>query len=233
MSTPEPLTIDEFKKALPEKVRRNVNKDLLANINSVISEPEYYEFYRENLLNYAAVMKDGKFKIQNYLDAVKYVSHKLMGHTNIEAYRRTYPHRIQDFTNRGLETAEIHRIVSGHNKSKLVMLLLEQTMVPTWVLNQDLYQKALNVQADLMTSAKSEKVRSDAANSILTQLKQPETQQVELNIGMKEDSSISQLRQATLELVAQQKLALQAGAQTAEEIAESAIVINGEAERVE
>jgi hypothetical protein len=92
------------------------------------------------------------------------------------------------------------------------------------VLNQDLYQKALNVQAELMVTAKSEKVRSDAANSLLTHLKMPETQKVELDVKVREDGSISQLRQATLELARAQRLAMEAGQATAEEIAHSRVI---------
>ena len=92
------------------------------------------------------------------------------------------------------------------------------------MLNQDLYQKALNVQAELMLTAKSEKVKSDAANSLLTHLKPPEIKKVELEIGTKEDSSIAQLRQATLELAQAQRLALQAGAATTLEIAHSRVI---------
>ena len=109
---------------------------------------------------------------------------------------------------------------------------MEQSLVPSWVLNQDMYQSALNTQAELMLTANSEKVRSDAANSILTHLKQPETQKVELDVNVKQDSSISQLRDATMKLVAQQREALRAGAVDAQEIAHSPVVIEGEAEEV-
>ena len=178
-------------------------------------------------------MADGKFKITSYLDAVRYVSFKLMGLTNIESYRRTFPDKIKRFQAQNVEAKQIAAYVTAYHKSKLVSMLMEQTLVPSYVLNQDLYQKALNVQADLMISAKSEKVRSDAANSILTQLKPPETQKVELEVGVKEDSSIAQLRQATLDLVAEQRKMLQAGAVNAKEIAEKSILVDVEGETLE
>ena len=178
-----PMTIDEFKAALPEKVRKSVNQDLIDQINSVLSEPELYEQYRENLLSYTKVMADGKFQVPQYLSAVKYVSFKLQGASNIEAYSKTFPEKIQRFTQQGVSAKDIASYVTAYNKSKLVNLLFEQTLVPFWVLNQDMYQKALNVQAELMMSANSEKVRTDAANSLLTHLKPPEVKKVELDIG--------------------------------------------------
>ena len=219
-----PMTIDEFKAALPEKVRKSVNQDLIDQINSVLSEPELYEQYRENLLSYTKVMADGKFQVPQYLSAVKYVSFKLQGASNIEAYSKTFPEKIQRFTQQGVSAKDIASYVTAYNKSKLVNLLFEQTLVPFWVLNQDMYQKALNVQAELMMSANSEKVRTDAANSLLTHLKPPEVKKVELDIGTKEDSSISQLRQATIELARQQKMLLEAGMANAQEIAHSHVI---------
>jgi hypothetical protein len=88
------------------------------------------------------------------------------------------------------------------------------------------------VQADLMVNSGSDKVRCDAANSLLTHLKMPETQKVELEIGVKEDSSIAQLRQATLELARQQRLAMEAGAMNAQEVAHAKIVIDVDATEV-
>ncbi len=228
----EVLTLEQFREALPDKVKKSLNQELVDQINQTLSNPDEYENYRDNLLSYTRVMADGRFKIQNYLDAVRYVSFKLMGDSNIEAYSKTFPSKITRFNAQGVSAKDIASYVTAYNKSKLVNLIFEQTLIPTHVLNQDLYQRALNVQADLMVNAKSEKVRSDAANSLLTQLKPPEVKKVELDIGIKEDSSIAQLRQATMELAAQQRLALQAGMVTAQETAHSVLVIEGTAERV-
>ena len=227
-----PMTVEQFQGALPDKVKKSVNQELIDQVNKTLSEPELYESYRENLMSYTKVMADGRFKISNYVEAVKYVSHKLMGCTNIDAYSKTFPDKIIRFSAQGVSSKDIASYVTAYNKSKLVNAIMEQTLVPMWVLNQDLYQKALNVQAELMISANSEKVRSDAANSLLTHLKQPETQKVELNIGMKEDNSISELRKATQELVAQQRRALESGSMNAQEVAHSR-VIEGESTRVE
>lgn len=224
MTTPSPLTLDQFRLALPEKVKKSVNQELIDQINQTLSEPELYEAYRDNLMSYTKVMADGRFKVSEYLNAVKYVSHKLMGCTNIEAYSKTFPDKIQRFAAQGVSSKDIASYVTAYNKSKLVNLIFEQTLIPSYVLNQDLYQKALNVQAELMVSAHSEKVRTDAANSLLTHLKVPETQKVELNVGVKEDSSIASLRAATLELVAAQRLAVQAGQSTAQDVARSRVL---------
>ena len=227
------LTLDQFKLALPDKVKKSINQELIDQINNTLSDPEMFEQYRDNLISYTKVMADGKFKVTQYIDAVRYVSFKLMGCTNIEAYTKTFPDKYQRFVQQGVTAKDIASYVTAYNKSKLVNLIFEQTLIPTHVLNQDLYQRALNVQADLMINAKSEKVRCDAANSLLTQLKAPEVKKVELDIGVKEDSSIAALRATTLELARQQRLMVESGAMNAQEIAHGKLIIDVTPEIVE
>lgn len=218
------LTVEQFQMALPEKVKKSINQELIDQINRTLSDPDMFENYRDNLLSYTKVMADGRFKVTDYVNAVKYVSHKLMGCTNIDAYTKTFPDKYQRFLAQGVAAKDIASYVTAYNKSKLVNLIFEQTLIPSHVLNQDLYQKALNVQADLMMNAKSEKVRCDAANSLLTQLKQPEIKKVELDIAVKESSAIEELKKTSLELARQQRLMMEAGVMNAQQVAHSKIL---------
>lgn len=227
------LTVEQFKQVLPDKVKKSVNQELIDQVNTTLSDPEMFESYRENLLSYTKVMADGRFKITNYIEAIKYVSHKLMGATNIEAYIKTFSDKYNRFLAQGVTPKDIASYVTAYNKSKLVNLIFEQTLIPSYVLNQDLYQRALNVQADLMITSKSDKVRCDAANSLLTHLKMPETQKVELEIGVREDSSIAALRETTLALSRQQRLMVEAGMMNAQQVAHSKLqVIDVEAKEI-
>lgn len=233
MKAMDPLSREQFKKALPEKFHKNVNQDLIDQVNATLSEPELYEQYRDNLLSYTGVLQNGKFRIDAYVNAVKYVSYKLMGKSNQDAYALTFPDRMKRMAAQGTSSKDIASYVSIYNKSKLVNLIMEQSLIPSWILNQDMYQRALNTQAELMTTARSEKVRSDAANSLLTHLKRPESQKVELEIGQKEDSTIQQLRETTLDLIAQQRRMIESGQSNADEVAQSQVFIEGSSKRVD
>ena len=232
----EQLTIEQFQRVLPKGVKAKLTPDMVNTINGVISDPGIRDNYRDNLLSYTNVMQDGKYKIQSYIDSVRYVSHKLMGSSNVEAYTKTFPNRYQRVVkeNAHLEPEAIGKILSSYvaayNKTKLVVKVFEQTLVPVHILNADMYQKALNRQSYLMVHANSEKVQSDAANSLLTHLKMPEVNKIELDIGLKQDKSIDMLRAATLELAKQQQEAIERGDMTAKDIAHSDII---EAEVVE
>ncbi len=74
------LTVDQFRTALPTQMKKVVTPELMDSINGMMAaEPEIQEAYRDNLLSYTHVMRDGKFKMEQYLSAVRYVSHKIMG----------------------------------------------------------------------------------------------------------------------------------------------------------
>ncbi len=228
------LTEEQFKRALPKQLRNTVDTQLIDTINTLISEPIAREAYRDNLLSYTSVMQEGSFKISSYIDAVRYVSFKLMGDTNVLAYSKTFPDRIQNFAKNNTSEKDISKYVNGYNKNKLVNLIYEQTLIPSHILNADVYQKAINTQANLMTSARSEKVRSDAADSLLKHLKPPEVKQVELDISVKEDKCIEDLRNTILELGEHQLKLVNSGFATPKDIAHSVIMpINNDDDIIE
>lgn len=226
------LDEDTFRKCLPDKMKKSIDQSVMDQINAMMADPDLAETYRDNLLSYTKVMNDGKFKLDSYVHAVKYISHKLMGCSNIEAYTKTFPDKIQRFTQQGVSSKDIASYVTAYNKSKLVNLVREQSSIAPWIYNQDIYQQAINAQAELMLTAKSEMVRSNAANSLLMHLKRPEAAKIELDVTAKEDSTIQALRDTTMALVAQQRLALQAGVMTAGQLAQSKLLIQGEAQEV-
>ncbi len=206
------LTVEQFKQALPSQFKASVNQELIDQINTTLADPNLYETYRDNLLSYSHVMRDGKFKMSDYILAVKYCSHKIMGASNIDAFVKTFPDRYQSYLANGTSSKDIASYVTAYNKNKLVNLILEQSLIPSWILNQDLYQKAINVQAGLMMDdTVSHKVRSDAANSLLIHLKPPEVQKVELDIGIKKDGVMDDLKSVLTELALKQQQYIAAG----------------------
>lgn len=224
------LTVQQVQTALPASLKSAVTQSMVDQINNIVSDPLIAEQIRNNYLSYTGVMKDGKFKTEDYLHAVAYVSYKLMGLSNQDAYFKTFPQRHAQLVAKGTTSKDISSYVSAYNKGKLVNLIYEQTLVPTWVLNQDLHQKALNVQADLMVNASSELVRSNAANSILTHLAKPKEAGALINLDMRETSGMNELRDALTKMAQTQRELIQSGVST-KDIADQRI-IEGESTNV-
>lgn len=218
------MTPEQFKSAIPLQLRNAVTPEVMQAVNQTLSCPETMELFKENLLSYSSVLVEGRFKMTNYISAIKYVSFKLLGSTNIDAYTKTFPDKVARFKAKGVTDKDISSYVSAYHKSKLVNLIMEQTLIPVHVLNAPLYQQAINAQASLMLYAKSEKVRSDAADSLMKQLKPPETKKVELDIGLQTDRTLDILRATTRELVEQQKNLIRQGTPV-KEIAEGVLIV--------
>lgn len=227
-----PLTEDQIKQALPPHLRATVTQHLVDTLNNITNDPLVAEQIRNNFVNYSSILKDGKFKTEDYINAVTYVSYKLMGQSNGDAYANTFPSRYASLVAAGKSTKDISAYVAAYAKGKLVNLILEQSIVPTWVLNQDLFQKALNVQADLMVNANSEKVRTDAANSILTHLKRPEAIKGQLSLEIKENSGMTELKNMLTELASNQRKIIETGEMKTVDVAAQRIIDREGAEDV-
>lgn len=220
------LTEDEFKLVLPDKMKKNVNQALIDQINNTLSNPEEFEYYRNNLISYTSVLKDGKFQISQYLDAVRFVGFKLMGHTDKDSYIKTFPDKYQKFVADGVAAKDIASYITAYNKGKLVNLILEQTLIPVHVLNMDMYQKALNEQFLLGIGAKSEMVRATALNSVLAQLRPPEVKKLEMQITTPEDNSLNVLRKAMEDLATLNQGQIASGQVTAQGVAHQRLVLD-------
>lgn len=218
------LTKEQVERSLPANLKSAATQPLTDLLNNIAADPLVAEQVRNNFISYTSVLKEGKFKAEDYVHAVAYVSYKLMGYNNQDAYFRTFPQRHANLVARGTTPKDISAYVSAYHKGKLVNLIMEQSLVPSWVLNQDLYQKALNVQADLMVNAKSELVQQQAANSILLHLAKPkESANFQLNLDVKDSSGMNEMRKALTDMALQQQQLVAAG-MTAKEIAASTII---------
>ena len=226
------LTLDQLRAVMPKRQKGNLTPQFVKDLNGVCQDPEVRDHFRQNVLGYTDVLNDPNTTLPGYVQAIKYVSYRLLGYPNIECWIKAFPERYQKLIDRGVDKQYIHSVVGAYNKGKMVQAILGQTMTPTWILNQDTYQEAINVQTQLMLTAKSEKVRTDAANSLLTHLKQPEATKISLDVQVKEDDSVKELREATLALVAQQRTLIQSGAMDAREVAEGNL-LTGDFKRVE
>ena len=222
------FTVELLQKTLPSNLRTSATQGMVDMLNNVSNNQQEAELIRENFLGYTAVLSEGKYKTEDYLNAVKYVSFKLMKCSNEEAYVKTFPQRYQRMVKDGVKPKDIGAYVYAYSKNKLVNRIMEQTMVPSWVLNQDIFQEAINTQASLMRDPDvSPKVRSDAANSLLTHLAKPKEAGPLINLDMRDTSGMKEMKELLVRMAQQQQGLIKEGV-TARDIA-SAVISDVEA----
>lgn len=218
------LTVTDLEQRLPAQFKKQASQELCDLVNNMITDPDIAENFRNNFLSYASVLKDGKYKIGDYANAVAYVGYKHMGMSNKDAYVNTFPQRYAALVASGKKDNEVAAYVSMYNKNKLVQTIMEQSFIPMWLINQDAYQKAINTQVTLMTTAQSELVRTQAANSILTHLAKPKEVAAKLDINISGNSDgLNELNETLARLGGLQQELIRAGA-SPKQIAESDII---------
>lgn len=211
------LTLSEVQDSLPAGQKGNITQDMVDQLNQLSKDPEEARYIRENFVSFTQVLSEGRFKLGDYVRAVMYVSHKVMGKSNLDAYKATFPERYQQMVADGRQPKDIASYVAAYNKGMLVNKVYERAAIPTWVLNQDMFQKALNTQYEIMEDVSvSPKVRVEAANSLLTHLKKPETNKAELKIdigmndGMKAlEARLAEMADAQLKIIEGETMSVQ------------------------
>ena len=88
------LTLVQLQASMPKKFRHNVTEDMVKFINATEGD-EFRDIYKENLLGFSDVMQLGRYGMTEYLNAVKFVSYKLLGDSNTIAYAKVFPDRYQ------------------------------------------------------------------------------------------------------------------------------------------
>ena len=216
------LTKEQLQASMPKKFRHNVTDEMIDFINTTEGD-EFRDIYKDNLVGFADVIEGGRYKMLDYINAVKFVSYKLIGDSNTIAYAKTFPDRYQRLVDKNTPAKTISSFSTAYNKGDLVHKILERTLVPVHILNMDIHQEAINTQAELMRSAKSETVRQKAAECLIMQLKAPEAAKIEVDVNYS-NSSIDDLRETTRALAQQQLQMIKSGAVTAEHVAHSDII---------
>jgi len=205
------LTREMVETALPSNLKNTATQAFTDQINNLASDPLVAEQIRNNFVSYSMILKEGKFKSEDYLHAVAYVSYKHMGCSNLDAYCRTFPARHATLVAKGTSAKDISAYVAAFHRGKLVNLIMEQSLIPMWIINQDVYQQAINTQADLMVNAFSEMARTAAANSILTHLAKPKDAAVNVNFNMAETNGMAEMRNLLTQLAQNQRAAIEGG----------------------
>lgn len=210
------LTVAEVSQAVPATLKSAVTQQFVDTINNVVADPEIAEQVRNNFISFASVLRDGKYKMQDYLNAVTYTSFKMMDMSNHDAWCSTFPQRHAALMAAGKSKKDISSHVSMYAKGKLVAAVAEASFIPTWILNRDIQQKAINQLADKMMNAASEKVQVEAAGLLLAHLAKPKESGPLVNINMTESSGMNEMKEMLESLARQQQALIQNGASTKE-----------------
>lgn len=208
MNKPEPLDAAVIKSILPKGIGKHNAEAVTKMINQAVEGMDNVlgEHFRDNCVNWTrAIQGIDKLRADQYINAVKFVTHKLAGSSNTDAYRRTFPDRVNRMILDGMTNEYLNTYAGIYAKGKIVTEIYALALIPTHIMYQDYFHLAVKTQVEIMTDPRvSPKVRSDAASSLMTHLKQPEIKKAELDITVRETDTIAELRNVMQQLASQQ-----------------------------
>lgn len=218
------LTLQEVKNAVPARFNKAINQEFVDHLNAISKDPLEASHIKDNFITFGSVLDEGRFSISDYTNAIKYLTYLMLNHTKASAYSKTFPDRYARLTAGNKDARYISAYVSAYDSGKLVNELRKQTLVPVYIHNRPLLQRAINTQAEIMLDTNNSAfVRSTAATSLMNCLKEP-TEVAQLNIAVNnnvnDNSAIEALTDALNKLSDNQEKAVIDGEFTTKQIAE-------------
>ena len=208
------LKLDFMQATLPKQYKKLITQDIVDEINMLVDDPEYGEHCRDSMITYTTVL-DGKDKwnLRQYVDAVKFYSLTAAMNSQVDAYAKVFPNRLQARLDRGENKDDMRGEASRFNATGLVNVIRSQALVPLHLINQGNLQLGINTLVDICVKGRSEVAKVSAATALLKELRPPETQQVELQLGLSDDARAAQEKQTNqlLEIATNQRRLLEQG----------------------
>lgn len=229
----EKVTVEELKILYPVKVAGKVLEQAAEILNTATEDMDYVmaKEFRDNCLSFIDILKNSKSRVSfaDYVNACKFATFKLAGNTDVRAYALTFPDRIRRMERDKVPNSHLYQYASIYSKNKTVVEVMAKLVVPTHIMFQDIFHQAVKVQSELMLNDSiSPKVRSDAANSLMTHLKTPEVKQAELKVDVQGSGAIEQLAEALGSLSGKQSEMLREGRYSLKDIREATIIEVGD-----
>ena len=217
------LTVPEVLSIVPRQHKSKITQEFVDTLNGMVKDPTMAEVYQKNVITYADVLRDGRFKLTDYFNAVMYVSYKMMGLGNLAAYQKVFPDKCKDMVARNMPQKDMQAYAAMFNKNKLVTLIYEQTLIPDHIMYASVRHRAIAAQANLLNSS-NEHVVQKAADSLMNHLKAPESAKISIEMGAKDSGVLSDLTNALNVLSKKQSDAIAVGSHSVKEIAHSRII---------
>lgn len=214
----------ELKEALPKQHRSKVTSQFVDDLNQMCTDPDFGELYAKNVITYASVLQEGRFKLVDFFNATAFVSYKMLGMSSLVAYQKVFPQKVKDMIARNVSNKDLQAYASTYNKTKLVTLIYEQTLIPDHIMYASVRHKSIARLAYLMDNAVSEREQVAAAATLLKELKAPESAKLTIDMAASDTGVIADLANALSSLSNQQREKIIDGEFSTKSIAHSTIL---------
>ena len=217
------VTLFDLQCAMPSK-KNTVTQEIADIINKVQQEPEFQgETLLQTMVTYQNVLQTAKVGIKEYISAIRFCAYLIgMDDNYTEAYKRTFYERkfVQDRMQLATDDpryGELTSAASRYRRSKLVVDILTLSQIPMEIMFAGMRYKAVGVLANVMMTAKYDRDKIAAASQLLLATKSDNIK-VDLDINVKENTAVTDLRAQLAQMAATQVAYLESGTATLKEL---------------
>lgn len=202
----------ELYNIIPKKYHSEL-PNVVKLLDDMKDNPALLDTFKDNLLGYSNILQNSRYSLLDYTNAVRFVTYKLLGHTDIKAYKVVFFDKYDRLVKLGKSDSEIGAYVSAYKKGKLPTQLLEQTLVPTHIVNAPLHQQSINELLSIGLNGKSEMARVQALGKVADLTKMPDNLQISSANTVNSDGDIiADYEQAIRSMVIKQQELIKQGA---------------------
>lgn len=212
------LTLATIKSQLTKSQKLLVDEETVSEINKLAIDPEYGPEFLQSYLEHLNILAEApRNNHTQYLHAMKFFSLVEANNSLTDAYVKVFPDRFarREKGNPNCSPEEVKALLRGeasrYNASKLLADIRRVALIPIHLIHRHLLHDAIEVNAELMLTARSEMVRQKAADTLIRELKPAEDAVLQIKVDDGRTSVIEQLAKATQELAAKQHEAILAG----------------------
>ena len=190
------ISLDLVQAQLGKKKQHLVTDETVSELNKLIADPDYGEEFLDSYMSYFNIMeKNSKWSMDNYMNAMKFFTLLEVGDSQVNAYAKVFPNRLQARLDRDQSIDDMRGEASRYNASALVNEIRKVSVIPIQLIHRNLLHEAILKQAALMTNPKvSHAVQQKASETLIRELKPTEDSTVNIKIGL-DDEAKTQNRQ--------------------------------------
>lgn len=218
------LDINELKEVLPETMAKNLKEADIAALARDLGSVETVRTFREGFLGYRNVIGMGKFDLNEYTNAVKFMTYVAMGCTNKDAYAYTFPERMKRYELNNVSEKAVSAYVSGYNRSKLIVEMRKQFAIPVYILNSDVPQKAINRLLTVIEKSKNDLAVVKACEALIVACAPPVDTKLTVDVNIKQDDEFEDMKKRIRDVSSMQRQIIEDGKVSARVVAEHRIL---------
>ena len=179
------ITDDMIRQALPESFLKKSKKNIFDDIRKELCGHPLSEIYIDNFMSAGVAVKNTHaWTIHKYCKAVKFLTHKFLGRTDLDAWICAFPEKYEELLENKKHLRFYESYANYFARSDVVHDIIETMIKPPHVAHYHLYHESIVMLGKKMRESSSDRIVIDAAIALANILAPPPDSNVNINVNV-------------------------------------------------